>query len=179
MRRIALLMCAALAALIAAPLEADARGRRLEGVVTGARGHQATVARDISARGRDRSAHTSISGENGRTRDVWRSRDIDPGARSRSSDVTFSDGATRSVDRTATRTAPGEWTVEREVTGRNGETRTQTGSANVTHTDQGRTVNGSLTGPLGDSSFERSVSHEDGVRTVTGATSGPMGGAPR
>ncbi len=42
-------------------------------------------------------------------------------------DTTFADGSTRAVDRTTTRDGEGGATVDRTVTGRNGETRTQTG----------------------------------------------------
>lgn len=46
--------------------------------------------------------------------------------------TTFPDGSTREVDRTRTDTGPGSATIDRRVTGRNGETRTQTGTVVVT-----------------------------------------------
>lgn len=47
-------------------------------------------------------------------------------------DITYPDGSTRSVDRTTTVTGPGTADVTRTVTGRDGETRTQTGTVVVT-----------------------------------------------
>ncbi|MFT3726557.1 MAG: hypothetical protein QM759_01865 [Terricaulis sp.] len=153
MKLSSLMLATAAAALLAAP-QADARERHFGGVITGSRGGQSTVSRDVWARGRDRSASTTVTGPQGRTRQVDTARDIDPGQRSASRDVTYADGSTRSVDRSATRTGPGEWSIERDVTGRNGETR------NVA-TDRTRTGN--------DVHVDRTVTQPDGdTRTRSG-----------
>ncbi|MDX2234221.1 MAG: hypothetical protein NW200_06955 [Hyphomonadaceae bacterium] len=46
-------------------------------------------------------------------------------------DATFADGSTRAVDRTRTNTGDGVATIERTVTGRNGETRSQSATVSV------------------------------------------------
>ncbi|HVY83805.1 MAG TPA: hypothetical protein VG943_01625 [Caulobacterales bacterium] len=50
-----------------------------------------------------------------------------------SRDATFADGSTRSVDRARDGNGDGSGTITRTVTGRDGETRTRTGSYEVTH----------------------------------------------
>jgi hypothetical protein len=50
-----------------------------------------------------------------------------------SRDVTFADGTTRSVDVDATKTGQGQAAFDRTVTGRDGQTRTQTGTVTRTH----------------------------------------------
>lgn len=177
MRKIGFLLLAA--AVAAAPAsEALARKRHTEGTATGARGKKAEVKRDVTAKQGDRAASTTITGEKGRTLDVQRNRDVDPatGVRSATTAVAFPDGTTRSVERTATPTGGGQYVIDREATTRDGEVRTQTGSASVTKTEAGRTVTGSLSGAAGATTFERNVTRQDGVRTVEGAVSGPAGG---
>jgi hypothetical protein len=130
------------------------------------------IATPLEAGARERTA--KIVGARGGQATV--SRSMNRGERSVSRDVALPSGATRSVDRNAVRTGDGQWSVDREVTGRNGETRTQTGAATVARTENGRTVSGALVGANGQSTFNRTVSTEDGVRSVEGNAMSSNGG---
>ena len=112
---------------------ADARERRVSGTWTNHRGTytgSADVARTRGFRSRD----AVIAGPNGGQRTVSDRRAWDRRAGTYSHDrrVTFADGASRTVDADAQRTAPGQWDYSRTVTGRNGQTQTQTGTYVVT-----------------------------------------------
>lgn len=76
-----------------------------------------------------RSRTVEWTGQNGRhrTTDVSRTWDRRAGVATRDRTTTFNDGSQRSVDVDRQRTSPGAYAVTRTVTGRNGETRTQTG----------------------------------------------------
>jgi hypothetical protein len=158
----------AFAALAVSADNADARVRRGGAVAHTQRGAVAGQGEVRRGRGfRDRSA--TWTGPNGAQRSVedqrrWNRQD---GTYNRDHDVTYRDGSTRSVDVDAERTAPGEHTVQREVTARNGETRTQTGVFNTERTDNGRATTGQITTQnAGQIDYSRDVSHQNGVRTV-------------
>lgn len=125
----AVLAAIAATALMASAGAADARVRHVSGTWQTPRGvftGDSTVTR---GRGfRDRNA--VFTGPNGRQRTVQDNRtwDAQAGTYDRDHTVTYADGKTRTVDVDVQRTAPGQYAFERDVTGRNGQTRTQTGT---------------------------------------------------
>lgn len=134
----------------AAPFDAaDARPRA---------GRQGSVSRDVTVRG-----------QNGGQRTVHdeRSRNRRTGTATHDRTTTFNDGTTRTVEAERVRTGPGQYSATREVTGRNGETRTQSGDFTVTRTENGRVVTGDInTSHHGQIDTSREVSRENGVRSV-------------
>ncbi|MBI1185772.1 MAG: hypothetical protein GC206_00265 [Alphaproteobacteria bacterium] len=157
--------------VIAAAGEASAeqRGRRGEATIQTERGtYQARseVRRERGARTRER----SVIGPNGGETSVRDARrwNAQEGTYNRDRQRTFANGDTRSVDVDAQRTAPGEWTAQRQVTGRNGETRMQTGDFAGARTENGRVVTGDIqTQNHGQVDYQREVTRENGARTVT------------
>ncbi|HVZ98741.1 MAG TPA: hypothetical protein VG841_00340 [Caulobacterales bacterium] len=130
----ALFAALAAAALVATASPSEARGRHVH--ATAHTGHgaytgDANVNRSRGQRHRD----ATVTGPRGRQTSVTDDRawNLQEGAYSRDHERTFPNGDTRALQTEASRTAPGEWTVDRSVTGRNGETRTQTGEIQVTH----------------------------------------------
>ena len=125
----AYLLSAAALMLALAPA-AEARGFRSHAVFSNGR-H--SVTRDSSfthtrgARERD----TTWTGENGRTRttDVTRTHDGNDASYNR--DTTFADGTSRSIDRERDGNGDGTGEITRTITDRQGDTRTQTGSYEV------------------------------------------------
>lgn len=180
MKKMLLVMCAMSATIALADPALAGKKRHFDGVAKGPHGRERTISRDMERGDGQRSTRTSIIGENGRTlsKDKNLSVDREAGLAERSKTVTGPDGKTRSVDVTATKTDEGQYDLNREVTGFNGDTRTQTGSGTFEKTDQGYTASGSLTGEKGQTTFDRSAVREDGVRTVSGTATGP-GGAVR
>jgi hypothetical protein len=179
-KRILLTMCA-LGATVALADPAFARkSRQFDGIAKGPHGREAMISRNIERGDGQRSVRSSITGKNGKTATSETSRVIDreAGIAERSKIVTGPEGNTRSVDVTATKTGEGQYDLNREVTGFNGDTRTQTGSGSITKTDTGYSSSGSLTSEKGTTTFDRSATREDGVRTVSGTATGP-GGAVR
>jgi hypothetical protein len=111
----------------------------------------------------------TITGENGRQRTIHdeRSRDRQAGVATHDRTTTFNDGSTRTVEAERLRTGQGQYSASREVTGRNGETRVQTGDFNVTRTENGRTVTGDInTTNAGQIDYTRNVSRDEGTRSV-------------
>ncbi|MES1201316.1 MAG: hypothetical protein ABUS57_07680 [Pseudomonadota bacterium] len=133
MQRTFLFAALAAAALVIAAPASEARGRHVSGSFQTQRGAvyqgQANVERGRGFRHRD----ATITGPRGRQTSVTDDRTWGQGEYSRDHERTFANGDTRSVETNAERTAPGEWDAQRTVTGRNGNTRTQTGTFEVTH----------------------------------------------
>lgn len=124
---------------------------------------------DARRREGQRARTTTITGQHGgqRTIDTQRAWDRSAGTRSRDRTTTFNDGSTRNVGVDSVRTGQGQYSVSREVTGRNGETRTQTGDFSVTRTENGQSVSGDInTTHAGQIDYNRDVAHENGVRSV-------------
>jgi len=69
----------------------------------------------------------SVTNRQGQVRSTTATRTPTESGSTYARDTTFADGSTRSVDRTTERDGAGTATVNRTVTGRDGETRTQTG----------------------------------------------------
>ena len=88
--------------------------------------------RDVTRENGVRSVTASTTNENGATRTTNAVRTPTADGSTYSRDTTFANGATREVDRTTTRDGAGGATVDRTVTGRNGDTRTQTGTFTTT-----------------------------------------------
>lgn len=112
-------------AAFAAP--ADARVRHAHGTVQTQHGTyhgQSTTVRQPGLRTRQATA----VGPHGGTSTLYDQRAWGGGSYSHDRNRTFANGDTRTVDADAQRTAPGVWDYSRQVTGRNGETRTQTGT---------------------------------------------------
>lgn len=168
MNKAAILAAVATAALLMSASAAEARTRHVSGALAGQRGAvagSATVTRGHGFRNRD----ATITGANGRQRTVEDARTWDrrAGTYSHDREVTHADGTTRTVDVDAQRTAPGQYSVERAVTGRNGETRSQSGDFSVLRTENGRSVTGDInTQNHGQIDYSREVSHENGVRSA-------------
>ena len=76
-------------------------------------------------------SQTTLVNRAGETTTIDRSRAKTEAGYEKSRTTTFADGTTRAVDVNATATAPGAYTGVRTVTGRNGETRTQTGEVEI------------------------------------------------
>jgi hypothetical protein len=158
----------AAASFVATLDTADARVRRGAAAVHtqhGTAAGRSEVRRERGHRSRD----TTWTAPNGAQRSTSDDRTWDrrAGTYNRDRDTTYRDGSTRSVDVDAQRTAPGEAVVQREVTGRNGQTRTQTGVFNAERTENGRVVNGDITTTnAGHVDYSREVTREGGVRSV-------------
>lgn len=136
MRTVGVLFAAALmTAGVFVTSEADARVRRGHATVQTDRGEydvNSRVERRRGFRGRD----AVITGPNGRQSSVhdqrtWNRRE---GVRTHDRERVFANGDTRTVSSDAQRTEPGVWAYERDVTGRNGETRSQTGTVTIDRT---------------------------------------------
>jgi hypothetical protein len=155
---------AASLALSAFAESADARpGRR--GAAVGEAGGAGAGARARGSRSRD----VTLTGQNGRQRTIEtdRTRNRAEGTFTRDRTTTFNDGSRRVVDVDGQRTSPGNYDVTREVTGRNGQTRTQTGSFEAQRTADGRSVTGDInTQNYGQIDYQRNVTHGDGARSV-------------
>jgi hypothetical protein len=158
---------------------AEARGRKVEGQVTGQRGTATVQGETTREKGR-RTSNRTVTGPNGKARTTTEeaTRNRETGTRTRDRDTTFANGETRSVDATAQKTAPGAYTTSRTVTTRDGDVRNQTGDFAVTKTDDGRSVAGTITTQNnGVVSYQKDVARTDGVRTVTSTSTFPDGAA--
>lgn len=146
--------------------DAEARVRRTQGSVTTNRGTYSGNAEVRRSRGaRDRTA--TITGPNGGSRHVEDSRRWSNGVYSRDHITTFSDGSQRRIESELRRTGDGTYSGTREVTGRDGETRVQTGDFSVERTENGRVVTGDInTSNAGQIDYTREVTRRDGVRSV-------------
>lgn len=152
----------------AAYSEADARGRRTQGQVTTQRGTYSGQAEVNRERGQ-RTRNAQVTGPNGGQRTVEDNRtwDREAGAYSHDRNTTYADGTNRNVDTDVVRTGEGQYSATRQVTGRNGETRTQTGDFTVTQTESGRNVSGDInTTNAGQIDYNRNVSRGAGTRAV-------------
>ncbi len=162
----------AAAILLAAPVmaafqDADARVRSARGGAATQRGaaHGQRTPREHGSRTRN----TTITGPNGgqRTTQNQRTWDRSDGVYTHNRTTTFNDGPQRTVETDVLRTGPGTFSASREVTGRNGETRVQTGEFTRTRTEDGRTLTGDINTPHhGQIDYTRSVTHENGGRSV-------------
>jgi len=85
------------------------------------------VQRDVMRADGTRSVVTTATNEAGATRSATAVRTQTQTGSTYARDTTFADGSTRAIDRTTTRDGEGGAVVDRTVTGRDGETRTQTG----------------------------------------------------
>lgn len=159
------------AALVATPVvtsfdSADARVRQARGQVTTARGTYQGQRTTVRERG-SRTQNTTITGPNGGHRTVEDARTWGDGVYSHDHTTTFNDGTRRTVDTDVIRTGEGAFSASREVTGRNGETRVQTGDFTATHTGHGRSITGDInTSNYGQIDYQRDVTRENGVRSV-------------
>lgn len=165
---IALAACIA-ASSVAFAAEADARVRRGQASVETQRGVYQGQSRVERTRGH-RSREASVIGPNGRQSSVSddRSWNRQQGTYSHDRQRIFANGDTRSVEADAQRTAPGEWSAQRSVVGRNGETRTQSGTFNAERTENGRAISGDIqTSNAGQVDYQRQVSRGPDGRSVT------------
>lgn len=147
---------------------ADARTRRAQGQVATQRGTFTGAAETVRERG-SRSRDSSVTGPNGRTRATQDDRawSREDGTYTRDRTTTYANGSQRSVDTDVLRTGEGTYSASREVTGRNGETRIQTGDFTAAQTETGRTISGDInTTHAGQVDYQRDVSRQDGVRSV-------------
>lgn len=148
--------------------DADARTRRAQGSVATQRGTVSGASETVRERGA-RSRDTTVTGANGRTRSTQDDRawSRENGTYTHDRTTTYNDGSQRSVDTDVLRTGEGTYSASREVTGRNGETRIQTGEFTATQTETGRAISGAInTTHAGQVDYQRDVSREDGVRSV-------------
>lgn len=169
-RKLTALAAVALSALMVSVLvsTADARERRGQGAFSGQRGAVTAEARTHRQNG-TRTRDVTIQGQNGAQRTIndERSRNRQTGVATHDRTTTFNDGSTRTVEAERLRTGQGEYSVSREVTGRNGETRVQTDDFSVARTENGRTITGDInTTNNGQIDYTRNVSRQDGVRSV-------------
>jgi hypothetical protein len=169
-RKLTALAAVAFSALMVSALvdTAAARERRGQGAYSGQRGAATAQARTQRQNG-TRTRDVTVQGQNGGQRTIHdeRSRDRQAGVATHDRTTTFNDGSTRTVEAERLRTGQGEYSVSREVTGRNGETRVQTGDFGVTRTENGRTVTGDInTTNAGQIDYTRNVSRNDGTRSV-------------
>ncbi|MES1203206.1 MAG: hypothetical protein ABUS57_17350, partial [Pseudomonadota bacterium] len=170
MKRKGLVVALAALALAGGLEAADARprGRHVQGQVLtqhGTLGVDRSVQRDKGLRSRS----TTVTGPNGGQVSGARSTAIDreAGTLDRAKDQTFRDGSTRNVDLGVTKTGDGQFTSERTITGRNGETRTQTGDFAVAKTADGRTVTGDINTPnAGQIDYSKTVARTENGRSV-------------
>lgn len=146
--------------------DAEARVRRAEGTLTTNRGTYSGNAEVRRSRGaRDRSA--TVTGPNGGQRNVEDTRRWGEGAYTHDRTTTFNDGSRRTVESEVLRTGEGTYSGARQVTGRNGEVRVQTGDFTVDRTENGRVINGDInTTNAGQIDYSREVTRSDGVRSV-------------
>lgn len=147
---------------------ADARERHVRGQVTTQRGTVQGDRTTVRQRGA-RTQNTTITGPNGgqRTTQDQRTWDRRDGVYTHDRTTTFNDGSQRTVDTDVLRTGRGTYSASREVTGRNGETRVQTGDFTRTRTENGRSLTGDInTTNYGQIDYRRDVSRENGVRSV-------------
>ena len=119
-----------------------------------------------------RSRAVTVTGDNGGgfTAQSERTRDAEAGTFSADRDTTFNNGTSRAVSVDGQRTGEGTADVTRSVTGRNGETRVQTGTVQTTRTQDGRTTTGQWQGENGSATTVRDVSRQENGRTVNSAT---------
>jgi hypothetical protein len=147
---------------------AEQRGRRGQATIHTERGTfqaRGEVRRERGVRTRER----SVTGPNGGETSVRDERrwDREEGAYSRDRVRTFPNGDTRSVEVDAQQTGAGAWSAQREVTGRNGQTRTQSGEFTGARTEDGRVVTGDIqTQNHGQVDYQREVTRENGTRSV-------------
>lgn len=146
--------------------DAEARVRRAQGTLTTNRGTYSGNAEVNRTRGaRDRSA--TVTGPNGGQRSVEDSRRWGDGAYTHDRTTTFNDGSRRTVESEVLRTGEGTYSGARQVTGRTGDVRVQTGDLSVTRTDDGRVISGDInTTNAGQIDYTREVTRGDGVRSV-------------
>jgi hypothetical protein len=152
----------------AAFAEADARTRRAQSSVATQRGTFSGAAETTRERGQ-RSRDSSVTGPNGRTRSTQDDRawSREDGTYTHDRTTNYANGDQRTVDTDVLRTGEGAYSASREVTGRNGETRVQTGDFTRTQTENGRSVSGDInTTNAGQIDYQRDVTREDGVRSV-------------
>lgn len=109
-------------------------GRVVSGQIQTQNHGEVDVTRDISHQDGTRTASTVATLEDGRTITSDSTRTRDGADVSYSRDTTFADGSTRAVNRERDGNGDGTGTITRTVTGRNGDTRTQTGDYVVTRT---------------------------------------------
>ena len=133
-----------------------------------ATGLVAVQSADAFPRGaRSRTVQWTGAHGNHRTTETSRTWNRRQGVATRDRTTTFNDGSQRTVDVDRQRTAPGAYSVSREVTGRNGDTRTQTGDFTVSRDADGRSVIGDIsTSNHGQIDYARDVSRQNGVRSV-------------
>jgi hypothetical protein len=146
--------------------DAEARVRRAQGTVTTNRGTYSGNAEVRRSRGaRERSA--TVTGPNGGSRHVEDNRTWGDGVRTHDRTTTFNDGSQRTVESELLHTGEGTYSGSRQVTGRNGDTRVQTGDFTVNRTDNGRVITGDInTTNAGQIDYTREVTRGDGVRSV-------------
>jgi hypothetical protein len=123
-----------------------------------ARRRSGSVAREVA-----------VTGQNGQQRTVSEQRTWNrgEGVATRDRTTTFNDGSQRTIEVERLRTAPGQYSASREVTGRNGETRVQTGDFTVQRAENGRTITGDInTTNRGQINYTKDISRQDGVRSV-------------
>lgn len=152
----------------AAYADAEARTRRTQGSVTTQRGTFSGASETVRERG-SRSRDTTVTGPNGRTRSTQDDRawNRENGTYTRDRTTTYGDGSQRNVDTDVLRTGEGAYSASREVTGRNGETRIQTGDFTRTQTENGRSLTGDInTTNAGQIDYQRDITRQDGVRSV-------------
>lgn len=163
-----LLGLVAAGAFAAAVDDADARVRRGQATVETPRGvfqGQGSVQRQRGERVRE----GVITGPNGGQTSVTDQRtwNRQEGVASHDRERVFPNGDTRTVEADAWRTAPGEWSAQRTVTGVDGEVRAQSGDFSTARTESGRITTGDIqTSNHGQIDYSREVAREDGVRTV-------------
>lgn len=148
--------------------DADARTRRAQGSVATQRGTISGASETVRERG-SRSRESSSTGANGRTRSTQddRSWNREAGTYTHDRTTTYANGTQRSVDTDVLRTGEGTYSASREITGRNGETRIQTGDFTRTQTENGHSVTGDInTSHAGQIDYQRDVTRQDGVRNV-------------
>lgn len=117
---------------------------------------------------RTRTRNVTITGQNGAQRTIQDQRTRTQGARTHDRTTTYRDGSSRSVNSQAERTGDNTFSANRTVTGRNGQTRSQSGDFSVNRTDSGRTIQGEIaTSNHGQVDYSREVSRNDGVRSVS------------
>lgn len=109
---------------------AFARDRSVEGQVTGKNGKTATVTDTAHREKGLQTRNTTVTGPNGgtTTRNVNRNWDKEAGTYGGSRTVTGPDGKSSSVTTSANRNATGGVDVSKTVTGREGESRTWSGT---------------------------------------------------
>ncbi|MBL8543673.1 MAG: hypothetical protein JNJ63_07660 [Hyphomonadaceae bacterium] len=147
---------------------ADARGRRGQASVETQRG-TATARSEVRRSRGTRTRDAAVTGANGRQRSVHDERSVDRANDSYTHDrvTTYNDGSQRSVEVDVLHTGEGQYSASREVTGRNGETRVQTGDFTRTQTENGHSLSGDTnTSNRGQIDYQRDVTHADGARSV-------------